>query len=55
MDVVVFISVDGSDLARNGALGGACVRQPTFDGEVGDVDWRGGLVGAGDGLGHDGR
>ena len=55
MDVVVFISDDGSDSARNCARCGACVRQPTFGGEVGDVDWRGGLGGAGDGLGHDGR
>ena len=55
MDVVVFVSNDGSDLARNNADCGMCVRLPTFGREVGNVAGCGGLGGAGNGFGHGGR
>ena len=55
MDVVVLVSDDSSDSARINAHCGTCVRQSTVGREVGNVDRRWGLGGAGDGLGHDGR
>ena len=55
MDVVVFVSNDGFDSARNNAHCGTCVRQPTFGREVGNVDGRGGLGVVGNGFGHGGR
>ncbi len=55
MNVVVLVSDDSSDSARNDARCGTCVRQPTFGREVGNVDGRGGLGVAGDRFGHDGR
>ncbi len=54
VDLVVLVSDDSSDSARNDARCGTCVRQPTIGREVGNVDGRGGLGGAGNGLGHGG-
>ena len=55
MDVVVLVSNDSSDSARNDARCGTCVRQPTVSRGVGNVDGRGGLGGAGNGFGHGGQ
>ena len=43
VDVVVFISNDGTNLARNNTRCGMCMQQPTFGREVGNVDGRGWL------------
>ena len=43
MDVVVFVSDDGSNPTGNDARCGTCVRHPSFGGKVGDVDRRGWL------------
>jgi len=59
MDVVVFVSDDGSNPTGNDARCGTCVRHPSFSGKVGDVDGRGwlrhvwrtgvfGMIGAGE-------
>ncbi len=55
MDVVVLVSDDSSDSARNDARCGMFVRQPTIGREVGNIDGRGGPGGAGNGLGPGGR
>ena len=43
MNVVVFVSDDGSNPTGNDARCGTCVRHPSFGGKVGDVDGRGWL------------
>ena len=55
VDILVFVPDDGTNSARNNTRCGMCMRQPTFGREVRNFDRRGGLGGARDGLGHDGR
>ena len=43
MDVVVFVTDDGSNSTGDDAHCGTCVRHPSFGGKVGDVDRRGWL------------